>query len=441
MNKNLDKMCSMVEGMKLNEKSLLYIDVSHTWNSNLQTGMQKVVRELCSAWSAEKYQCRLVIYQDGHYKVLPREAFLEIASISRENISKNHFRKKIKQFSRSIYFKVRQKIPIKIRAFLQMSKSAQKLREFFNPVLAVKDFETWPSDGARLLILESIFERSHTEYILNLISKKKAIVTFFSYDLIPINHRKYCSFEATMLFERYVEISRFSEKLWSISQTTKSELENYVGNSKYLTDSKYKWLPPSSYPNCEHKIPFDNSKNKPYVLLVSSFEPRKNHLGFFDALRILKAGEIDTPKVVLIGGSSWDDGPISKGIRDLNLDGFDVVKLLDIKECCVGKLYQGALFTVYPSFFEGFGFPVVESLSFGVPVLTSNIGSTGELLQIPGTFGFIAGDSRDLAKQISYFLTNQSAQKKLREDAIRTKDSLGSWSEYATDLYSFAITE
>jgi glycosyltransferase involved in cell wall biosynthesis len=431
----------MVAEMRSAEKSLLYIDVSHTWSSNLQTGMQKVVRELCAVWSSENYECRLVVFQDGHYKVLPREAFSEITRIPMTNISKNHLRKRIKQVIRFIYFKLRQKIPLKIRALLQMSKSAKKLREFFNPVLFVQDYETWPTEGARLLILESIFEMSHTNYILNLISENKAIVIFFSYDLIPINHRQYCSLEATILFERYIEISRNSKKLWSISQTTKSELENYVGKPPYLTDSKYKWLPPTSYPGCEHKLPFDNSKNKPYLLLVSSFEPRKNHLGFFDALQILKADGVDVPKVVLIGGSSWDDGPITKRIRELTLGGFDLIKLLNIDECCVGKLYQGALLTVYPSFFEGFGFPIVESLSYGVPVLTSNIGSTGELLQLPGTFGFIVGDSMDLAKQLKYFLTNQSAQKTLKEDAIRTKDSLGTWSEYAADLYTFSIKE
>jgi glycosyltransferase involved in cell wall biosynthesis len=188
-------------------------------------------------------------------------------------------------------------------------------------------------------------------------------------------------------------------------------------------------------------MPFDNYKNVPYLLLVSSFDPRKNHLGFFESLQILRAQGVDTPKVVLVGGTGQNDGPINKGIRELNLEGFDLVKLFNIQECCVGKLYQSALLTVYPSFFEGFGLPVVESLSFGVPVLTSNIGSTGELLQLPGTFGFTVGNSIDLAKKLGNFLTDQSMQKKLRAEAKKAKDDLGSWLEYADDLYIFAIRE
>ena len=431
----------MVARMRSAERSLLYIDVSHTWSSNLQTGMQKVVRELCTVWSSENYECRLVVFQDGHYKVLPREAFFEITRISTANTSKKNSRARIKQIIRSVYIKLRRKIPPKIRILLQMSKAAQILRQYFNPTLAINDYENWPAEGARLLILELSFDLEHIDYVLNLASKNKAVVTFFSYDLIPVNHQQYCSFEFTVLFEKYLEISRKSKKLWSISQTTKSELEQYVGNSEQLTDSRYKWLPPSLYPNCEHEKLFENPKNSPYLLLVSSFDPRKNHLGFFDSLRILKANGIDVPKVVLVGGIAQNESPIDKGIRDLTSEGFDLVKLLNIEECCVGKVYQGALLTVYPSFFEGFGLPIVESLSFGVPVLTSNIGSTGELLQLPGTFGFIVGDSIDLAKRLSYFLTNPSAQDKLRKDAIRTKDSLGSWLEYAADLYSFSTKE
>jgi hypothetical protein len=120
-----------------------------------------------------------VIFQDGHYKVLPNEAFTEIVRISSSDISKDHFRKRFKQIIKFIYLKIRQKIPSKVRVLLQMSKSAQMLRDFFNTVPIVKDYETWPHDGARLLILELSFDLDHINYILNLISNKKAIVTFF----------------------------------------------------------------------------------------------------------------------------------------------------------------------------------------------------------------------------------------------------------------------
>jgi glycosyltransferase involved in cell wall biosynthesis len=90
---------------------------------------------------------------------------------------------------------------------------------------------------------------------------------------------------------------------------------------------------------------------------------------------------------------------------------------------------------------EGFGLPVVESLSFGVPVLTSDIGSTAELLKLPGTIGFIPTDPKDLATKLKLFLTNQSTQQTLTEGAKSAKNLLGNWSDYANDLYLFATKE
>ncbi|CAB4914571.1 unannotated protein [freshwater metagenome] len=423
------------------KKPSLYIDVSHTWNSNLQTGMQKVVRELCAAWDSENFECQLVIFQNGQYKILPRNALKEILIVSLSQDSKTLFRDRLRKTARLIYFKIRSKIPLCIRLSFQTSNPARKIRSYLNSTPTLENYETLNINGINLLILEIVFDPDQIEYIFNLISSKQTSVTFFSYDLIPINYKEFCTPEFIHLFKRYLEISRYSQKLWSISNHTKNELEQFVGNSENLIHSTYKWLPPSVYVKCDHNLPFQNSEKKKYLLFVSSFEPRKNHLGFFLALQLLKKEKITIPTVVFVGGSAWNDGPINKNMENLILEGFDLIKLNNIKECCVGNLYKHALLTLYPSHMEGFGLPVVESLSFGVPVLTSDIGSTAELLKLPGTIGFIPTDPKDLAAKLKLFLTNQSTQQTLTEGAKSAKDLLGNWSDYANDLYLFATKE
>jgi len=423
------------------KKQLLYIDVSHTWNSNLQTGMQKVVRELCSAWNSDNLACRLVIFQNGHYKILPRKAFEEILLVLPTYDSEPLFRNKIRSATRRIYFKIRSKIPLSIRIRIQLSNLARKIRRYLNSNPTSENYEILKAKNINLLILEIIFDPDHIDYISSLISLRQASVTFFAYDLIPINHKQFCTPEFIDMFKRYSEISRYSQKLWSISNNTKNEIEQFVGKSENLFHSTYKWLPPSVYSKCEHSLPIENSEKKKYLLFVSSFEPRKNHLGFFLALRMLKKEKIEIPTVIFVGGSAWNDGPINKNIENLILEGFDLIKLTNIKECCVGNLYEHALLTLYPSHMEGFGLPVVESLSFGVPVLTSDIGSTAELLKLPGTIGFIPTDPKDLATKLKLFLTNQSTQQTVTEGAKSAKNLLGNWSDYANDLYLFATKE
>lgn len=420
----------------------LYIDVTHTWASDLQTGMQKVVRQLCAVWANEEFECNLVIYQNGFYKTLPKSSFNEIMSTYSERNPEGSIRKNTWSRLRPIYRKVLSRVPLNIRARILMSSPANKVHKFLNVIPPVEGNNLPNEENINLLILELIFDLDHLNYIIELATKKNAKLTFFSYDLIPINNPQFCPPEFILMFRRYLELAKFSQKLWSISNTTRCELEEYVGESSYLKKSSFKWLPPSIYTKCAHPLVVENSASgESFWLFVSSFEPRKNHLGLFDALKILKSQTIDLPRVVFVGGSSWDDDPITKGIQELLREGFDLVKLINIPECCLGKLYEQANLTLYPSHFEGFGLPVVESLSFGVPVVTSDVGSTGELLSIPGTLGFKQGSSHDLALKLGIFLENNKMQADLRAGAVEAKHNLGTWAEYARDLYYFSKSE
>jgi glycosyltransferase involved in cell wall biosynthesis len=422
-------------------QSKLYIDVTHTWTSDIQSGMQKVVRQLCHVWSSPDFECELVFFQNGSYKILPHSSFNEIVSTYSERNPKNTFRKNTHARLRPIYQKILSRVPLNLRAAVLLSPPAKKIRKFLNEIPSVEGHVLVNEQNINLLILEIIFDSDHLNHVIELVTKKKAKLTFFSYDLIPINHSQFCSPELILIFQKYLELSRLSEKLWSISNTTRHELEEYVGESLYLKKSLFKWLPPTIYAKCSHRPVVEISNvGKSYWLFVSSFEPRKNHLGLFEALRILRNQKIEIPKVVMVGANSWDNEPITKEIQNLVREGFDLNVLNNISECCLGDLYEQADLTLYPSHFEGFGLPVIESLSFGVPVVTSDIGSTGELLGLPGTLGFKQGSSHDLASKLKSFLENNQLQQNLRADAFKGKDNLGTWTQYAKELYSFSIS-
>ena len=401
--------------------------------------MQKVVRQLCTSWATEEYECHLVIFQDGHYKILNKCSLSEIFKTYSERNPKISLRKKIWKILKPIYRKLLSKISMSSRTSIVMSRPARFVSKFLNEIPSIESSQEFRVEGINLLILELIFDPNHLLYILDLVKNSKVRLTFFSYDLIPINHPQYCAPEFISMFRKYLEISKYSRNLWSISDTTKLELEHYVGTSIHLMKSIFKWLPPSIYTDCQHSTTISMSHSEsPYWLFVGSFEPRKNHLGFFEALRILKRQGLELPTVILVGGGNWNDVPITKGIKGLIYEGFNVIKLANINECCVGELYKGADLTVYPSHFEGFGLPVVESLSFGVPVIISDIGSTHELLTLPGTLGFEPGNSNDLALKLGTFIQSEKFREGLYANAKSNMNCLGTWKDYARELYFFA---
>ncbi len=113
---------------------------------------------------------------------------------------------------------------------------------------------------------------------------------------------------------------------------------------------------------------------RPYVLFVSTVEARKNHLLLFRVWRWLleEMGPERVPDLVFAGKVGWMVSDLMSQIENSrNLDGrLHVVEGLDDRE--LRAVYAGCLFTVFPSFYEGWGLPVSESLAMGKPCVASN---------------------------------------------------------------------
>lgn len=113
-----------------------------------------------------------------------------------------------------------------------------------------------------------------------------------------------------------------------------------------------------------------------YLLMVGTLEPRKNHLNAFEALLRSEVGR-ETPLVVA-GRRGWNDEEIVRRIGELGAQG-RVIWLQYAPEALLPGLYAGALATLYPSWYEGFGLPALESLAAGTPLVTSRAPSLVEV--------------------------------------------------------------
>ncbi len=145
--------------------------------------------------------------------------------------------------------------------------------------------------------------------------------------------------------------------------------------------------------------------SKPYLICVSSFSERKNQERLIKAFELLNRKDIE---LILIGGKSgYADKILSENPKNVRA-------IYGVPNADLPALYQGAILSVYPSFFEGFGIPIIESLHSSTPVVAAK----GSCLEEAGGMGALYAnplDITDLADKISLLLNNQPLRDSLVE--------------------------
>ncbi len=147
---------------------------------------------------------------------------------------------------------------------------------------------------------------------------------------------------------------------------------------------------------------------RPYILSVGTIEPRKNHVRLLAAFERLTSALPHT--LVLAGGFGWLCAEARARIAALSRTG-RVVHFADLEDRFLPGLYQRADFTVYPSRYEGFGLPVLESMALGVPVVTTR---GGALPEVGGDAAVYAGAEDEAALAEAMLRVAESAELRQR---------------------------
>lgn len=159
-----------------------------------------------------------------------------------------------------------------------------------------------------------------------------------------------------------------------------------------------------------------------YVLLVSTLEPRKNHRTAFEAWLALAdtLGEARVPRLVCVGGRGWLNEDLHHMLHENPALRRMVLILHGIPDDTLAALYEHCLFTLYPSFYEGWGLPVSESLSYGKVPAISRVSS---LPEAGGRFAkyFDPNDADDIAATVRALMhapTRHGAEAVIRRDYV-----------------------
>ncbi|MDB6093837.1 MAG: glycosyl transferase group 1 [Verrucomicrobia bacterium] len=170
------------------------------------------------------------------------------------------------------------------------------------------------------------------------------------------------------------------------------------------------------------------------VLSVGTLEGRKNHLSLFAAAESLWArGEKFQLRVV--GSVQAETGQAALvRLRSLQAAGWPLRYDGALPDAEVAAAYAESTFTVYPSFVEGFGLPIIESLARGRPCICSGHGALGELSRQGGCIPLESVDTASLAGAIGALIRSPADRARLSAEArARIFKSWGSYAEQLTE--------
>lgn len=217
-----------------------------------------------------------------------------------------------------------------------------------------------------------------------------------------------------------------SELIFADSQSTADDLKTYykIKDNRIIVN----------YPGVDTPMKMDNNFiteiksnfriSDRFILTVGKLEPRKNLERLIEAYNLLQKKHKDVPALVIVGMHGWDTD--IKKHDDIILPGY-------VNDEILTALYQSALCFVYPSIYEGFGYPVVEAMSNKCPVITSNTSSLVELAANKSALTFNPLDVSDIAKKLEHVITNKKTRSDLvAQGSIRAKEF--TWKNYVTTL-------
>ncbi len=151
------------------------------------------------------------------------------------------------------------------------------------------------------------------------------------------------------------------------------------------------------------------------MLYVGSINSRKNLLGAVRALELLP-GELRIPLVIVGDGREYKQKVMSYIAKQ---------RLEDMTIFMPGKtiyelkyLYRNARLLVYPSFYEGFGLPVVEALLSGCPVVTSNLSSLPEAAG-PASMLADPNNPEEISDKMRMILSDETFRTKIAYEGLR----------------------
>lgn len=346
----------------------IYFDVTVTLRNGLNTGIQRVVKEVSRALTSAETKSHLIRVVSFDYET--REGFVEVHSNFAEKLT--------------ITPSIQTKKAIRMRKILSNFRSVIQLFNTFSVfqrfklLIMGKIYKQILSD-LRTTNKESFKINEHDIYVtadcfwtsdddtsrIKNAKDKGARICVYIHDLIPLSHPELFERSSVDLFKKNImKVMNLQPVLICGSDFVLEEIKRNFPEIENV--KKMELASRASFKLDEITNGVDTPGN---ILMIGTIEPRKNYLFVLKWMEVYGAHE----KLVIIGRKGWKSKQTLKKIREMQRKGFNIQWIENASDARVQQEMQGAKLGICASIVEGYGLPLREFLQRGIPVVSSDI--------------------------------------------------------------------
>ena len=249
-----------------------------------------------------------------------------------------------------------------------------------------------------------------------------------------VSHERYPEWFSKNYYRFYhymmPRIGKKAHAVLTVSEFSKKEIVDTLGINAEKIHVVHSNVPFHNKPSKEEILSFSrNPEAERYILAVSSMDPRKNFVRLVEAFDKIKDKSV---KLYIIGMSfkAFNTPDLQKLIgENVHLPGY-------IPDEKLQTMYQNALLSVYPSLYEGFGLPPLESMTYGCPVINSDIPALHEVSQDAALY-VDPYNVDDITQKIEQLLVDEPLRTELQEKGLEQIKKY-SWDKSAKQVYELA---
>lgn len=375
------------------------VDVHNTARTQLATGIQRVARETASRW-AGMLPCTMVAWTDG--------------------------------FS-------------SLRDLSPAERARMDGTAFDGSAVAVADegasdiVVPWRST---YLVPELVADRPRNQRILALARWSQNRTGVIGFDCIPLTSGDTSDAGVPDFFADHLATVRHVDRITTISRAAATEYRGWRTMLQAIGLAGPE-IEPQILP-AEAPVVGDDALDRarrrfvvagmPLVLCVGTHEPRKNHGAVLHAAQVLWREGLQF-SLTFVGGHSWRGSAFLRDLEHAQRQGLPVESVSGVGDDLLWPAYRLARCTVFPSFNEGYGLPVAESLAAGTPAITSGYGSMAEIAAGGGVLVVDPRDDQSVIDALRTMLTDEDRYGALRAEAAQRP--VRTWDDYAAETLAY----